>query len=208
MPRRGPFCFSFFSNFFVIANLSFFPIFHKSGSEMLKIVLKRMKMSEISGGLRPLDPHRGLQPLDPACGGSAPYAPAGAAPLDPACGGYRPPHPLTGATAPGPGHPGTCWAGGPAPSLAASDGIRQRFSNLSEKFHEIEKISERSAKNRDRSRTMQFWRMASLQRSAMNGKRDLKLKLRCTKARGYAAGRCISSNATCERATGLTARSN
>ena len=76
----------------MIANLSFFPIFHKSGSEMLKIVLKRMKMSEISGGLRPLDPHRGLQPLDPACGGSAPYTPAGAAPLDPDCGGFHPPH--------------------------------------------------------------------------------------------------------------------
>ena len=56
---------------------------------MLKIVLKRMKMSEISGGLRPLDPHRGLQPLDPACGGSAPYTPAG-----------LPPNPLTRAVAP------------------------------------------------------------------------------------------------------------
>ena len=77
-------------------------------SEMLKIVLERLNMSEISGGLRPLDPHRGLQPLDPACGGSAPYTPAGAAPLDPACGGFHPPHPLTGAAAPGSGHPGTC----------------------------------------------------------------------------------------------------
>ena len=80
----------FFPNFFVITNLSFFPIFHKSCSEMLKIVLERLKMSEISGGLPPLDPHRGLQPLDPACGGSAPYAPAGAAPLDPACEGFHP----------------------------------------------------------------------------------------------------------------------
>ena len=73
---------------------------------MLKIVLKRMKMSEISGGLRPLDPHRGLQPLDPACGGSAPYTPAG-----------LPPNPLTRAVAPGPGHPGRPAAEGREPPL-------------------------------------------------------------------------------------------
>ena len=76
--------------FFVITNLSFFPIFHKSCSEMLKIVLERLKMSEISGGFAPSTPTGACSPWTLLAGALPPTPPPGLRPWTPLVGGFTP----------------------------------------------------------------------------------------------------------------------